>query len=103
MEKAETLADRLRLQTQVGYELILAGQPDEAVATLLDVGFVKGVVWGDYNNEGRLDLYLSRPQEPNVLYRNDGLAEGALERQSIPTVLDASFSPRKCDLCKIRP
>jgi len=35
-------------------------------------GFVKGVAWGDYNNDGRLDLYVSRLREMNVLYRNDG-------------------------------
>lgn len=36
------------------------------------VGFVKGVAWGDYNNDGLQDLYLSRFGQPNVLYRNDG-------------------------------
>ena len=36
------------------------------------VGFVKGVVWGDYDNDGRPDLYLSRMAQPNVLYRNEG-------------------------------
>ncbi|MDZ7362799.1 MAG: CRTAC1 family protein [candidate division KSB1 bacterium] len=35
-------------------------------------GFVKGAAWGDYNNDGRLDLYVSRLREPNVLYRNEG-------------------------------
>jgi hypothetical protein len=38
------------------------------------VGYVKGVVWGDYDNDGRLDLYVSRLSidEPNLLFRNDG-------------------------------
>ena len=36
------------------------------------VGFVKGVAWGDYDNDGRLDLYLSRLEEPNHLFRNAG-------------------------------
>ena len=35
------------------------------------VGFVKGAVWGDYDNDGRLDLFLSQMGEPNVLYRNE--------------------------------
>ncbi|MFN8423373.1 MAG: CRTAC1 family protein, partial [Anaerolineae bacterium] len=35
-------------------------------------GFTKSAVFGDYDNDGRLDLYLSRLAEPNVLYHNDG-------------------------------
>lgn len=37
-----------------------------------NVGFVKAVISGDFNNDGLPDLYLSRLNEPNVLYRNDG-------------------------------
>src|SRR5436190_8733164 len=36
------------------------------------VGFVKAVVAGDYDNDGWPDLYLSRFQEPNNLFRNVG-------------------------------
>ena len=37
-------------------------------------GFVKGVVWGDYDNDGQLDLYVSRiaATEPNLLFHNQG-------------------------------
>ncbi|NGP77020.1 CRTAC1 family protein [Balneolaceae bacterium YR4-1] len=35
-------------------------------------GFIKGVVWGDYNNDGLQDLYVSRLGESNLLYHNDG-------------------------------
>ena len=38
--------------------------------------FVKGVVSGDYNNNGRPDLYLSVRDGPNLLFRNDGPADG---------------------------
>ncbi len=38
------------------------------------IGYVKGVAWGDYNNDGRLDLYIARiaQEEANLLYRNEG-------------------------------
>ena len=38
------------------------------------VGFVKGAVWGDYDNDGRLDLYVTllRADQPNRLFRNEG-------------------------------
>ncbi len=38
------------------------------------VGFVKGVAWADYDNDGDQDLYLSRFTEANLLFRNDGPA-----------------------------
>jgi hypothetical protein len=38
------------------------------------VGFVKGVVSADFNNDGRPDLYLSQRDHSNVLFRNDGPA-----------------------------
>ncbi len=36
--------------------------------------FVKGVASGDFNNDGRPDLYISCIGEPNILLRNDGPA-----------------------------
>ena len=46
-----------------------------AAAGLAITGFVKGVACGDFNNDGRPDLYLSRLGEPNLLFRNDGPSE----------------------------
>jgi hypothetical protein len=43
-----------------------------AKAGISEVGWVKGATWGDYNNDGRPDLYISRLFETNLLYRNDG-------------------------------
>ena len=37
-----------------------------------NLGFVKGVSWGDYNNDGRPDLYVSTMFGPSYLFRNDG-------------------------------
>ena len=39
------------------------------------VAFIKGVTAGDYNNDGRPDLYLSNRDGPNLLLRNDGPAQ----------------------------
>ena len=54
---------------------------DVAPAAGVDVvGFVKGAAWGDYDNDGRLDLYVTqiRPDQPNRLFRNEGPgADGA--------------------------
>ena len=43
-----------------------------AAAGVADVSYVKAVVWGDYNNDGRPDLYVSRLGMPNALFRNEG-------------------------------
>ena len=36
------------------------------------IGFVKAAVWGDINNDGLMDLYVSRLGEPNLLFQNGG-------------------------------
>ncbi len=43
-----------------------------AAGGLADLGFVKGVAWGDFNNDGRPDLYVSVMYGRNKLFRNDG-------------------------------
>ena len=45
-----------------------------AALGLADLGFVKGVAWGDFNNDGRPDLYVSVKGGRNHLLRNDGPA-----------------------------
>jgi len=36
------------------------------------LGMVKAVTWGDFDDDGRPDLYVSRFGQPNLLFRNDG-------------------------------
>ncbi len=43
---------------------------------LASLGFVKGVAWGDFNLDGRPDLYVSIKGAPNRLFRNDGPVAG---------------------------
>jgi len=46
---------------------------DVAADVGLDVvGYVTAVAWGDYDNDNRLELYVSRPREPNQLFHNEG-------------------------------
>ncbi len=52
------------------------------------VGFVKGVAAGDYDNDGRADLYLSCFDQPNVLLRNLGPKPG--DPQGLWTFVDAT-------------
>ncbi|MGH9870215.1 MAG: FG-GAP-like repeat-containing protein [Candidatus Polarisedimenticolia bacterium] len=37
-----------------------------------DLGFVKGAAWGDIDNDGRADLYVSAGDGPNKLFHNRG-------------------------------
>ncbi len=39
---------------------------------LASLGYVKGVAWGDFNNDGRPDLYISVKGRQDHLFRNDG-------------------------------
>lgn len=41
------------------------------------MGFIKGVTWGDYNNDSLQDLYISRLGQTNLLFRNLGKQEGS--------------------------
>ncbi len=50
-------------------------------AGMADLGWVKGVAWGDYNNDGRPDLYVSVRNGPNHLFRNDGPSEAGPETE----------------------
>ncbi len=45
-----------------------------AAAGVAAGGYVKGVAWGDVDNDGWLDLYLSRLLAPNLLFHNQGAA-----------------------------
>ncbi len=52
--------------TEVGHGIEVNG------SSLDEQGFVKGVAWGDFNNDGRPDLYISVKAGQNHLLRNDG-------------------------------
>lgn len=47
---------------------------DVTTSTLGDAGWGRGVAWGDYDNDGDLDIYVTnRHDDPDRLFRNDGL------------------------------
>jgi hypothetical protein len=59
-----------------------------AIAT--DVANSSGCAWGDYDNDGRLDLIVANVQSPNCLYHNDG--NGTFTKTTVgPVVTDTSF------------
>ncbi len=41
-------------------------------AGVINEGWAKGVAWGDYDDDGDVDLYVSNMNGPNRLYRNNG-------------------------------
>ncbi len=51
-------------------------------------GLVKGVAWGDYDNDGRLDLFVSRMSGHNLLYHNQGPGENGPGENGRPTFVE---------------
>jgi tetratricopeptide (TPR) repeat protein len=41
-------------------------------AGVVNAAFAKGAAWGDFDDDGDLDLYVSNMKNPNRLYRNNG-------------------------------
>ena len=79
------------------YRNLADGTFDDVAADqgLRITGLVKGAAWGDFDDDGLPDLYVSRFAEPNLLYRNLGPGSGfedvtdrasvAEPRESFPT------------------
>ncbi|HMC82182.1 MAG TPA: VCBS repeat-containing protein, partial [Candidatus Polarisedimenticolia bacterium] len=61
-----------------------------AASGLAVTGLVKAVASGDYNNDGRPDVYISRMGDPNLLFRNDGPKGSASSSQCPWTFTDVS-------------
>jgi hypothetical protein len=49
-----------------------------------------GPAWGDYDRDGDLDLFITKYQSNNVLYRNDGNGNNWLNVKCVGTVSNAS-------------
>jgi hypothetical protein len=51
------------------------------------LGFVKGAAWGDYNNDGRPDLYVSNMGENNQLFENQ-MVNGTIQFKDVAVNLN---------------
>ncbi len=45
--------------------------------------YAKGTAWGDVDDDGDVDLYISRIDGPNLLFRNDGPVRGSLPERGV--------------------
>lgn len=41
-------------------------------------GYIKGTAWGDYNNDGKIDLYVSRMDQSNQLFQNNCMSQNCV-------------------------
>lgn len=62
-------------------------------------GWVKGLAWGDTDNDGRPDLYVSVMGGDNQLFRNLGTTQGALPRFEEVTAKAGVAEPRMSFAC----
>ena len=62
---------------QIGFTKITTGIP------VNDGGKSRSSSWGDYDNDGDLDLFVANNDENNFLYRNDGLGELVKATESV--------------------
>ena len=53
-------------------------------------GYIKGVNAGDFDNDGWMDLYVSRMGSPNTLFRNLGVSQGGLRFQDVTSKANVS-------------
>jgi len=58
------------------------------------IGFVKGACWGDYDNDGRSDLYVSCNGMRNFLYRN--LGSGVFEDVALTAGMEKDLGTFAC-------
>jgi hypothetical protein len=87
-------------QTVAGSDLLFHNNGDGTFTRITEgeivntVGLASGAAWGDYDNDGFLDLYVANgndpAQEPNFLYHNDGNSNRWLTVKCIGTASNRS-------------
>ncbi|MEZ4645024.1 MAG: FG-GAP-like repeat-containing protein [Chloroflexota bacterium] len=96
----------IALLWQQGYPLFVGTRPLTAVSLFEDVSRQAGIVnnrvasldmavgqaWGDYDNDGWIDLYVTDPDGPNTLYHNNGNGTFAVSPLTDPVKLAQAYS-----------
>lgn len=65
---------------------------NEAGTIASDVGGWRGAAWGDYDNDGWLELYLTQAGAKRALYHNDGNGRFIRILTNSPLVTDVGFA-----------